>query len=194
MALNFREPAHEWTFLKRGEDGAWDQGGLLQGQGFENIGDQTFVYYGAWDPRQWQKSTAARRSRHCHAAARSLRRSGGGGGGQGPGDYQVPVITCEFVTSRGPAQEGRNSHRFHLNADGLGPEAALRVELLDHLEKPIPGFSGKDAAIVRESGFQTPIMWRGKDEVKGLPERVKLHVVFEGKKRTEIRFSAIYLH
>ena len=50
--LNFREPAHEWTFLKRGEDGTWDQGGLLQGQGFENIGDQTFVYYGAWDPRK----------------------------------------------------------------------------------------------------------------------------------------------
>ena len=44
--LNFREPAHEWTFLKRGEDGAWDQGGLLQGQGFENVGDQTLIYYG----------------------------------------------------------------------------------------------------------------------------------------------------
>jgi len=31
--------------------GPGDQGGLLQGQGFENIGDQTFIYYGAWDPR-----------------------------------------------------------------------------------------------------------------------------------------------
>ncbi len=49
--LNFREPAHDWRFLERGKDGEWDQGGLLQGQGFENIGDQSFLYYGAWDPR-----------------------------------------------------------------------------------------------------------------------------------------------
>lgn len=52
--LRFREPLHEWTFLKRGSDGEWDQGGLLQGQGFENIGAQTLIYYGAWDPRNWQ--------------------------------------------------------------------------------------------------------------------------------------------
>ena len=57
--LNFREPAHEWTFLRRGEDGAWDQGGLLQGQGFENVGEQTFIYYGAWDPRH-RESVPAR--------------------------------------------------------------------------------------------------------------------------------------
>jgi hypothetical protein len=190
--LNFREPAHEWTFLKRGEDGQWDQGGVIQGQGFENMGDQTFIYYGAWDPRHWQESpprggvgiVTLPRDRFGDLVVEEV--------GKGPGDYQLPEITSEFVTSSFQVKEG-GAHRFHLNADGLGPEASLRVELLDHLEKPIAAYSGKNAAIVRQSGFQTPIEWNGKDRATNLPGRIKIHVTFEGKKSTDIRFSAIYL-
>ena len=54
--VHFREAMAEWTFLERGKDGEWDQGGLLQGQGFENVGDETWIYYGAWDPRNWESS------------------------------------------------------------------------------------------------------------------------------------------
>ena len=43
LANEIDEPAHEWSFLKNAEDGKWDQGGLIQGQGFENIGDQIRV-------------------------------------------------------------------------------------------------------------------------------------------------------
>ena len=190
--VNFHEPAHEWSFLKHAEDGQWDQGGLIQGQGFENIGDKTFVYYGSWDPRQWQKSpprggvgiAMLPRDRFADLVVDEV--------GQGPGDYQIPHVICEFVTSPIAIKKGATP-KFYVNAEGLGPEAALRVELLDHVEKPIAGFSGNDAAVVRESGFQTPVAWNGVTEVKGLPERVKMHVVFEGKKRTEIRFSAMYV-
>jgi hypothetical protein len=112
--------------------------------------------------------------------------------GQGPGDYEIPHVTCEFVTSSIAVEKGRMP-QFYLNAEGLGPEAALRIELLDHLERPIAFASGSNAAVMRESGFQTPIQWNGKSEIKELPDRIKLHVVFEGKKRTNIRFSAIYM-
>jgi hypothetical protein len=60
------------------------------------------------------------------------------------------------------------------------------VEVLDDLERPIPGFS----ALVRQTGFQTPVDF--KSEVK-FPERVRLRVVFEGPKRADIRLSAIYV-
>ena len=83
--------------------------------------------------------------------------------------------------------------KFYLNADGLGDDAALRIELLDDLERPLPGYSGADAAVVRTSGFQTPIAWNGKTEVRDLPERIRVHAVFEGKRNTDIRFSAIYM-
>jgi hypothetical protein len=188
----FREPAHEWTFIHRGDDGAWDQGGVIQGQGFENVGDQTFVYYGSWDPRAWQVSAprggvgiaVLPRDRFGDLVVEEA--------GQGPGDYQLPVVTSEFVTAAIPVAKA-DAHRFYLNADGMGGEGALRIELLDAVEKPVPGYSGKDAAVMRTNGFQTPITWGGKSDVKDLPDRVRLHVVFEGGKRREIRFSAIYL-
>jgi len=181
--LNFREPAHEWTFLRRGEDGAWDQGGLLQGQGFENVGEQTFIYYGAWDPRHTGGPVQPRGG----VGIAVLPRDRFGAlvvetAGEGPGDYQLPKVTSEFVT--GDIAAGK-AGRFFLNAEGLGADAALRIELLDHLERPLGC-----TATVRESGFQTPIVWNA---TRDLPERVRIRVVFEGARRTDIRFNAIYL-
>lgn len=180
--VNFREPAHEWAFLWRGGDGAWDEGGLLQGQGFENVGEQTFVYYGAWDPRD-----RAPDSPRGGVGIAVLPRDRFGAlvvetAGEGPGDYQLPRVTSEFVTGDIAVDKAA---RFFLNADGLGTDAALKIELLDHLERPL-GVS----ATMRESGFQTPIAWSGTRE---LPERIRVRVVFEGAKRTGIRFHAIYL-
>lgn len=186
--LSFREPRHEGTFLERGKDGEWDQGGLLQGQGFENIGGQTFIYYGAWDPRP---TGGPERPRGGVGIAMLPRDRIGDlvvdESGKGPGDYQLPEIVAEFVT-RSIAIQGKP--RFFINASGLGPEAALRCELLDHLEMPLPGFSGKNAALVRQGGFQSPVSWRSP---AALPDRIRFHVVFDGKKRSDIRFSAIYI-
>jgi hypothetical protein len=190
--INFREPAHEWTFLQRGEDGAWDQGGLLQGQGFENIGDETFIYYGAWDPRHWQNTPErggvgiATLPRDCFGDLVVEE------AGKGPGAYQLPVIQSEFVTAAVPIKPGI-VHRLYLNADGLGAEADLKIELLDDRERPLPGFSGKNAAIVRQSGFHMPISWNGQETIAGLPDRIRLKVTFEGEQNTKIRFSALYV-
>lgn len=181
--VNFREPAHEWTFLERGADGEWDEGGVLQGQGFENIGEQTFIYYGAWDPRDRVPDSprggvgiaVLPRDRFGDLVVETA--------GEGPGDYQLPKVTSEFVTADITAGK---APRIFLNADGLGANAVLKVELLDHLERPLPGCS----TLVRESGFQIPVVFDSKDD---LPERIRIRVVFEGAKRTDIRFSAIYL-
>ncbi len=190
--VHFREPAHEWTFLKRGEDGQWDQGGLIQGQGFENIGDETYIYYGAWDPRHWENTperggvgiAVLPRDRFGDLVVETA--------GKGPGDYQLPEIASEFVTSAIPVNQGAST-RLHLNATGLGKEAALKIELLDNKEQPLPGYSGTNAAIIRQSGFQTPVLWGGNAEVRDLPERIRVRVIFEGRQNTDIRFSALYL-
>ena len=77
--------------------------------------------------------------------------------------------------------------------DGLGSGAALKVELLGHDLKPLPGYSGKDAAFVRRSGFQTPVAWNGKTAISGLPERIRIRATFDGPQQAEIRFSALYI-
>jgi hypothetical protein len=185
--LHFREPRHEWTFIERGKDGAWDQGGLLQGQGFENIREQTLIYYGAWDPRGTGGPEVPRggvgiatlpRDRFADLVVDTS--------GEGPGDYQMPRITAELVTAALPVK----APRFFINARGLSADARLRVQLLDHLERPVPGCSGEKAVVLVEGGFQAPVIWPG---TAALPERARLHVVFEGPKRTGIRLSAIYI-
>lgn len=185
--LRFREPLHEWALLEHGEDGEWDQGGLLQGQGFENIGARTFIYYGAWDPRPTGGPPRPRggvgiamlpRDRFADLVFDPAN--------EGPGDYQLPRVTAEFVT----ASLLVRTPRFFVNAHGLGPDAVLRLELLDHLERPLPGYSGKNAALVTSGGFQAPVEWKSSAP---LPERVRVHGVFEGAQRAAIRLSAIYL-
>ncbi len=68
--VNFREPMHEWSLITIGKDGEWDQGGLIQGQGFENVGDQTYIYYGTWDPRPVGVGPTARWGGHRDRATR----------------------------------------------------------------------------------------------------------------------------
>jgi hypothetical protein len=180
--LNFREPQHEWTFLERGADGQWDQGGVLQGQGFENIGEQTFVYYGAWDPR----ATGGPEVPRGGLGIAMLPRDRFGAlkvdtSGEGPGDYQLPSVTAELVT-----QSLTTSPDFFINADGLGANARLELRLLDHQERPLRGYS----ATVNTSGFQVPVKWSA--TTAAMPDRVRVHAVFGGEKRTDIRLWAIY--
>ncbi len=190
--IDFREPAHEWIFLARGKDGAWDQGGVLQGQGFENIGGQTFIYYGSWDPRFSEGGSPPRGG----VGVATLPRDRFGDlvvdeSGKGDGEYQLPKITSEFVTAAMPA--GPGARRFYLNADGLGKEATLKIELLDNELRPLPGYSGADAAVVDQSGFQTPVAWAGRTDLGDLPERVRVRATYQGKSQKNIRFSALYL-
>lgn len=188
--IRFREPAHEWTFLKRGRDGEWDQGGLIQGQGFENIGEQTFVYYGAWDPRHWEEEPARGgvgiamlpRDRFGHLQVEEA--------GKGNGDYQLPEITSEFITAAVTLPQKTGG--LYVNAEGLGNEAWLKFELLDESETPLPAYSGDASAKVAQNGFQTPVTWPAKDTAP-LPDKVRIKVTFEGKRNTDIRFCALYL-
>jgi hypothetical protein len=101
--------------------------------------------------------------------------------GEGPGDYQLPSVTAELVT-----QSLTTSPDFFINADGLGANARLELRLLDHQERPLRGYS----ATVNTSGFQVPVKWSA--TTAAMPDRVRVHAVFGGEKRTDIRLWAIY--
>ncbi|MBI4306126.1 MAG: hypothetical protein HY678_07375, partial [Chloroflexi bacterium] len=185
--LYFREPVQEWLFMKVGPDGTWDEGGLMQGQGFENVGDRTYIFYGSGDLRTWT------------AYKKPIPPRGSVGLATLPRDrfadlrvYDTDEGPSEFVTNDVPARRGE-ALRFFVNADGLGAEASLKIELLGHDERPLPGYSGKDAAIVTQSGFQTPVSWKAKGRVTGLPERFRIKATFDGARKEAIRFSALYV-
>jgi hypothetical protein len=189
-AVHFYEPINEFTFIKRGDDGEWDQGGLLQGQGFENIGEQTLIYYGAWDPRHGGDPRGGvglvtlPRDRFGHLSVSHKTK--------GKGDYQMLEVVSEFMTY--PVElDGDGPHRFYVNADGLGDDATLKIELLTHTGKPIPAYAGENAAVVSRSGFQTPVRWDGQEAAIDLPDRIRVKVRFDGEQNTDLRFHAMYV-
>lgn len=190
--VNFREPQTEYVLIKAGPDKAWDQGGLLQGQGFEHVGDQTFIYYGAWDPRDWESAPPrggvgiATLPRDRFAALVPNESN------VGDGAYQVRTLDCDLLTAPIKLKAG-GAAKFYVNADGLAAGASLKIELLDAQLKPLPGYSGKDTATVNVSGFHTPIQWASKDAATGLPDRVRIKATYDGPKKAAIRFSAFYV-
>jgi hypothetical protein len=176
--LRFREPARDWPFLERGPDGAWDQGGLVQGQGFENVGDRTYVWYGAWDlrigfrylPRGGLGLAVLDRDRF---GALALREPGTG------------AFVTAALAAGGPA-------RLWMNVEGVAPEARVRVELRDARDRPLPAFSGASAGSVRQSGFRSPVEWGRASEIRGLRQPFKVAVTLEGERAEALRFYALY--
>ncbi len=124
------------------------------------------VYYGAWGP-SWLSGAASRGGVGIVTLPRDrfgdlvLEKTSIGGG-----EYQVPELAASFVTTD-VVLKSKAAQSFYVNAEGLGTHASLKVELLDNNLKPIPGFSGADAGIVSQDGFQTPVAFKGKTSVEG---------------------------
>ncbi len=180
--LNYREPLTEWKILELGEDGEWDQGGLLQGQGFENVGDQTFIYYGAWDPRPGSAYPP-----RGGVGLAILPRDRFGSLSMREANKAAQLVTAVVDI---PSQ---STPRFFLNAEGLSDQATLRIELLDAREQPVDQFSGEHAAIIRANGFRTPITFSNQWEPDDAPRSVRFRVSFTGELASDIALSALYL-
>ncbi|WP_026876566.1 carbohydrate binding domain-containing protein [Jiangella gansuensis] len=171
----------------------WDQGGLLQGQGFEHVGDQTFVYYGAWDPRTSDDPEPRAARGGVGIAVLPKDRFGDlvvDLRAEGSGEYQIPEVTSEFLTATVSLGARPSAPDFFVNAEGLGTNATLRLELLDDNLTPLAGYSGANAAVVSTNGFRTPVVWPG---TAALPERIRIRGVFAGDDNTTIKLSAVYI-
>jgi hypothetical protein len=171
--IHFREPRPDFEFLQPGPDGAWDQRGLIHGQGFENIGDKTYVYYGAWDlssPGDPEGSVGLA----------TLRRDGFG--------YLSVKRDGEALLTSVPLNLPRGIPRVRVNAEGLGANAVLRVELLDMSGNPLPRY----AASGTHSGVSEDTHWISKPAPLN-SGACRLRLYFEGNNKDKIRFYAAYL-
>ena len=178
--LHFREPVPDFVFVPYGDDGEWDQRGLISGQAFEHVGDETYIWYGTWD-------LSAGRDRDAPGAVGLLTMRRDGFGSLSPMNPSGPA---QFVTC---ALDAAGASRLVLNADGLSPDASLRVELLDELERPLPGYSGPNAAVVTEPGVRVRVRWPSGNVAEHHGRPFRLRVSFEGAKRDRIRLYALYL-
>lgn len=178
--LHFREPVPDFVFVPYGEDGEWDQRGLISGQAFEQVGEDTYIWYGAWD-----LSAGGNPEPHGAVGLATIRRDGFGSVSPMNEGEPAQLVTCPFEVT-GPA-------RVTVNADGLSPEAWLQVELVDEFERPIPGWGREGGGRIASPGVNVPVAWGGREQVGDIEGRLRIRVSFEGPRRGQIRLYALYI-
>jgi len=176
-ALQHEEPIPGFRLVPaREQPGSVDEWpALQQGQGFENIGERTLFWYSAWRGRDrgGVRQVSWERDRLGHL--RPFRSS------------RVQAISTRLEPKGGAPLSLR------LNVGGLGPHAQLRVSLLDAGFRPVPGFSGADAAIVQENGFEVPVRWTGGAALPSGRGALRIQCEFIGVRPEDIRLHAAYL-
>ena len=164
--VHFREPVPGFQIIPRGKEGEWDDVAILQGHAFVNEGDKTMIWYSHWDTGGVLDDM--------DIGLATLRRDGFGYLSRKVEENDGHFLTSVFQASS-----------IALNVDGVSAEKPLRIELLDHLDRPVEGYS----ATVTTSGVRVPITWP-----QALPKekRVALKVYFPEQSAAMV--YAIYLN
>jgi hypothetical protein len=175
-ALHFIEPVPDFKLIESYEESDGADARLLQGQGFENIGDQTVYWYGVW-------ATTPGSPNGVRVATWQRDRLGY----FSPGPYEIAhCLSCPFKSN--------NEHgQIYLNADRLSPDCRLRVELLSEQFVPLPAYSGANSIPITQSGLKQKVAWKGAEALEKIPGSFRIKVSWEGDKSADGRLYAIYL-
>jgi hypothetical protein len=144
--IHFREPVPDFKIIPRGQPGEWDSIALLQGHAFANVQDRTYLWYSHWD--------TSGKLDNMEIGLATLRRDGFGYLAR-----HLPGQDAHSITSNIPAAP--RGYRLKVNVAGAAAETPLTVELLDKFGRPLPTFSGKNAAVVATSGTSVELVWPG---------------------------------
>jgi hypothetical protein len=183
-AIHYREPSPDIPLMVSSEqwktNDDWDSR-LIQGQGFENIGDKTLFWYmgakGGVHLATWPRDRIGGFRMEEHALHPHCSRILG----------HPHFITC-------PITAGTGSARVFLNVDlGNTSHAEVTVELCDEQFRPLPDYSGDNAATVAEPGLRVPVKWKATDAVpaKGQPFRIRVN--YGGIRTEDVRVFAVYV-
>ncbi len=96
------------------------------------------------------------------------------------------VISC-------PIQVVSGRPKLYANVSGLGKNSQLRVSLMDEGFRPLPGYSGNEAAILAEDGFRVPVVWKTGDFLPSSPNLVRAEIRFDGVRPEDAAVHAAYI-
>lgn len=177
-AIHFHEPIPGFRFIPAREQpdspAMSVYPALMQGQGMENFGDHTLYWYSLWRGTEGSGVRLVTWPRDRLGMLKPFL----------PSDPQT--ISCPIQVLEGQAH-------VYVNASGLGQYSQLRIGLLDESFRPIPGYSGQDAAVVAQDGFRTAVRWRSDDAVLSSHGLVRLDIRFEGVRPEDCRLHAVYV-
>ena len=186
-AIHFQEPIPGYRFIPAREQPGSPMGiapALMQGQGMENIGDRTLYWYSLWRGTDGSGVCMVSWERDRLGMLKPFRPWWKRGRDQAS---QMQAITCPIQIVEG------GKARVYVNASGLGEHSRLRITLLDNGFRPIPNYSGNEAATLTEDGLRAAVCWPGGDALLPSHGLVRLQVRFEGLCAEDCRLHALYV-
>ena len=189
-ALHYREPIPDYPIVSAAEDG-WQElphgntlvnyPALIQGQGFEQVGDETLFWYAPWPEQSSDGVRVASWPRDRLGYLQPFP-----AGRMRPG--QAPHIVSAPIDLDGkPAQ-------LALNIDGLGDYSDVTAEIITEQLEPVPGYSAADCIPPSASGLSQPVAWRGRDTVQHENGPIRLRLNFSGIRPEDIQLFAAYMN
>lgn len=161
-------PASPW--LRRGEPGGWNGGGIRQAQGYAENGDDMYFYFFGLD-RGNDLSSA-----HVPGIA-GFRRHRFACAGIHVG-WDIDFTGTRRGMLRTPVIRRGTRGEVALNCGNFIGPGHLRVALTDAGGRELPGFGLADSLPVAEDGLAVKVRWR---KASPLPEEFAVRVVFSGK-------------
>ena len=186
-ALHYREPIPDFRMVAAAEDDFehlprtmnFKHAGLVQGQGFENVGDETLFWYAPW-PEQLSNGVRVaswKRDRlgYFQASDMALRHS----------SQPRHVISAPIDLEGQPG-------RVFLNVDSLSEHSQITVQILDERFQPLEGYSAEDCAPL-ESGFDQTVTWKKHELIAKKDGAIRIRVNYVGIRPEDPKVYAIYV-
>ncbi|MSP14324.1 MAG: hypothetical protein EXR62_15395 [Chloroflexi bacterium] len=184
-ALHYREPVPDFRIIAASEDGMADDNHLLrvypaleQGQGFENIGDETLTWYGSWSGRDGVRVATWQRDRLGYFEPFK-------------GSKMRSPAEAHFISA--PLNLEGKPARVFVNAGGLSQYSQVTVEVLNERFEQIAGYTGAECIPLQEEGLRQPVRWQSGDLVAPTNAPVRLRVNVGGLRPEDIQIYALYV-
>ncbi len=187
--LHYREPVPDYPIVSAAEDG-WEVlpstrtsdnfPSLIQGQGFENIGEESLFWFAPW-PEQasdgvrvaaWPRDRLGSFSPYLDQRMR--------------GRNESHIISAPIEL------EGQDAY-LDLNVDGLGEHSSLSCAVLDEFQRPLPGYAAADCVAPETSGLRQRVRWKAREAISAPGGRIRLQVSFGGVRPEDVQLYALYL-
>ncbi|MBN8627893.1 MAG: hypothetical protein J0M17_20640 [Planctomycetes bacterium] len=178
-AIHFKEPVPDFQIIPGAEEEDRAEQRITQAQGFQNIGNTSYVYYGIWTEINRDSATGVR------VATWPRDRFG----------YFSPAIGVEgaHCVSSLVNVDAEQPQRVYLNATGMTAESRITVEVLDEQFRPVEGYTATDLQPINDdSGLKLPLAW-GKNKTLPTGKPVRLRVNFDGLAAEAAKFYALYV-
>ena len=190
-ALHYSEPIPDFPIVSAAEDG-WGMKrresltlnfpALIQGQGFENVGNETLFWYAPWpeEASDGVRVTSWPRDRLGYFSPNE-------GGIWVHGDGSGPHFVSAPIDLEGAAA------RLAVNVEGINAHSSITAEIQDQAFRPVPGYDRGASQGPGGPGLAQTITWQNRDVIDGVTGPIRVRVDFGGVRPEDVRLYAVYL-